>query len=426
MHLGDREWMIVDSCVAPDDTIPVLDYLSGVGADAAVDVKLVVATHWHDDHVRGISRVLQTCEQARFACSGVLSPKQLVEAIGALRSAHRFDARRTTSGVDEMRRTLELLKPGNGRPAALWSVEGLPLFRRTDPRCEVTALAPGQRALSIAYQQIAPLVREGVRGRVPKPNENLGAVVLWVQVGDVSLLLGADLEETPDPQTGWTAVCDCAMRPGGRAEVFKVPHHGSKNGHQHRVWDELLVVSPEHVVCPHSLAGNHLPTPEDIQRLCQLGPVHLTRSTRSRVCSPSWSTDSAGDFYVRARHASSSYVGEGRVGRHVRPTCCRPLSISALVGKSTRGWLTVPGGIARVRQPRGVVVAASGRQPKSRPAHRCFSCTGHRAGGHEPGPPHPERRRSSQRRGRSVAVRRGRRPSSSQLCRIRRGSNWDG
>ena len=276
VHLGDGDWMIVDSCVAPDDTIPVLAYLRELGVDPGSAVKLVVATHWHDDHVRGMAEVLETCREATFACSGVLSPRQLVEAIGSLKSTNRFDAARTTSGVDEMRRTLQLLKPGTGRPAAVWSVEGLLLFRRANQPCEVTALAPGQRALSVAYQQIAPLVREGMHGRVPKPNQNLGAVVLWIQVGDVSLLLGADLEETPDPQTGWTAVCDCTVRPGGRAEVFKVPHHGSKNGHQERVWDELLVMSPEAVVCPHSLAGNHLPTPEDIQRLCQLGRVHLT------------------------------------------------------------------------------------------------------------------------------------------------------
>lgn len=288
--------MIVDSCVAADGTIPVLAYLNSLDVDPSA-VKLVVATHWHDDHVRGISEILSVCDQARFACSAVLSVKELREGIGRLKSQGRFESPRSTSGVDEMRRTLALLASGSGRPPANWAMEGLALFERSEtPVCRVRALAPAHPALTRAYQQIAPLIEQGTHKRVPRPEANRSAVVLWVNVGGQALLLGSDLQETRNPQTGWTAVCDCLVRPEGRADVFKVPHHGSKNGHQDRVWAELLVESPEAVVCPNSLAGNHLPTAADIQRLCRLGRVHLTappnprssirRGLRSRPATP--------------------------------------------------------------------------------------------------------------------------------------------
>lgn len=78
--------MIVDSCVQSNRQ-PALDYLHAMDVDPAVAVKLVVATHWHDDHVRGIADVLATCRTAAFACSAALSPDELLQTIGALEPA---------------------------------------------------------------------------------------------------------------------------------------------------------------------------------------------------------------------------------------------------------------------------------------------------------------------------------------------------
>ncbi len=310
VHLGQGDWMIVDSCVGANDAIPVLDYLRSLGVDPAAAVKLVVATHWHDDHVRGISEIVRVCDQARFACSGVLSAKELIEGIGSLTSRKGFEAPRTTSGVAEMSNTLSLLASSRGRPTAEWTLEGQVLFeRRVAPGCSVRALAPAHPVLTRAHQQISSLLEQATSRRVPRPELNRGAIVLWVEVADLALLLGSDLQETRNPETGWTAVCDCPVRLPGRADVFKVPHHGSKNGHQPRVWDEMLVVSPEAVVCPNSLAGNHLPTAEDIQRLCQLGRVHLT------------APPGPGSSIRRGRRSHLAAPTSGRVTlrRHVQP-----------------------------------------------------------------------------------------------------------
>lgn len=53
VHLGKSEWMIVDSCVRVGEKEPVaLEYLEKLGVDIATSVTMVVASHWHDDHVR--------------------------------------------------------------------------------------------------------------------------------------------------------------------------------------------------------------------------------------------------------------------------------------------------------------------------------------------------------------------------------------
>jgi hypothetical protein len=58
--------------------------------------------------------------------------------------------------------------------------------------------------------------------------------ITLVQVGPFAALLGADLEETGNPQTGWTPIVQSTARPGAMSQMFKVPHRGSENGHCRR------------------------------------------------------------------------------------------------------------------------------------------------------------------------------------------------
>jgi hypothetical protein len=279
--------MIVDSCVTLDTkTPPVLDYLRSIGRDPSAAVRLVLATHWHDDHVRGLARILKECSAASFACSAALQPDELIEGIGSL-SSSRFIAQ--TSGVREMQQALQLMA-ATRRPSAMWALVDRTLWlRESDDHlpCHVYTLAPSDRELLSANQTIAQLLREGERRRVPRPQRNDGSVVLWVQIGTSGLLLGADLEETGESDTGWTAVVNCANRPQGRSQVFKVPHHGSSNAHQDRVWDEMLTSKPHAVLCPWSLGHRYLPTDDDVARICGLSKqLHLTAVPGSRLARP--------------------------------------------------------------------------------------------------------------------------------------------
>ena len=263
--------MIVDSCVHSDRS-PALEYLHEIGVNPAAAVTLVVATHWHDDHVRGISDVLAACPDAGFACSAALCRDELVQAIGALPPTR---VGKISSGVREMRRVFELLASRASGGQAEWSVQNRLLHdRKGTMHSAVRVVAPSDSVLSDAYRSVARLVDEGSSWRVPRPDRNLGAVVLWVEVGDATMLLGSDLQETPGGH--WRAALGCCREFARRSEIFKVPHHGSENGHLTDVWRQILVDHPEAVVCPHQNGDNSLPTPKDLDRLCGLANVHLT------------------------------------------------------------------------------------------------------------------------------------------------------
>ena len=67
LHLGENLWLIVDSCLDPltGDPAP-LTYLHHLHIDLATAVRWVVATHWHDDHIRGLGRIMHVCESAEL------------------------------------------------------------------------------------------------------------------------------------------------------------------------------------------------------------------------------------------------------------------------------------------------------------------------------------------------------------------------
>jgi len=47
VHLGNRQWMVVDSCMNVGRTEPIaVNYLNQMGVDVESDVKLVVVTQW--------------------------------------------------------------------------------------------------------------------------------------------------------------------------------------------------------------------------------------------------------------------------------------------------------------------------------------------------------------------------------------------
>lgn len=77
VHIGDGKWIIVDSSINRDTRKPAaLEYLEGIDVDVSSQVKGVVVTHWHDDHIRGISEIAKKCSSAKFCISAALMCSQ--------------------------------------------------------------------------------------------------------------------------------------------------------------------------------------------------------------------------------------------------------------------------------------------------------------------------------------------------------------
>jgi hypothetical protein len=137
--------------------------------------------------------------------------------------------------------------------------------------CLVTALSPSDKQTELFLSDLALLSPEvtGSQARYNSRSPNNLAVAVWVSLGPIDLLFGADLEETADPETGWSVIVNSASRPQGQASLFKVPHHGSANGHSDDVWDKMLTEKPFAILTPYERGGLVLPRPTDVKRIVQ-------------------------------------------------------------------------------------------------------------------------------------------------------------
>ena len=111
-----------------------------------------------------------------------------------------------------------------------------------------------------------PHHKETKKRAIPQSPNNI-AVVTWISVGDVSVLLGADLEEIAEDGLGWSVIFLSHERPRGKASIFKIPHHGSETAHNERVWDELLLNNPYAILTPFNRGHKKIPTIGDIDRI---------------------------------------------------------------------------------------------------------------------------------------------------------------
>ena len=289
LHLGFGEWMIVDSCQDPKTREPAaLQYLDRLGVDASRAVKLLVLTHWHDDHIRGAATIFQRTESAQLACSAKDHGEAFFQAVETARAA-----RLKETGFDEMSELLRILieRRASGQRlesvGPIWAAEGMTLLRREGSGLrhpvQVVALSPSHATLTLALHEL--------RGFLPRPNgperravrltPNQRSVALLVQAGSRAALLGGDLEESSNPAVGWRAVVNSSVRPQQQCGIFKVPHHGSQNADNVDVWHKMLGVEPVACLTPFSKGRSPLPTAQDLRRLAQRTThLYCTRPAR--------------------------------------------------------------------------------------------------------------------------------------------------
>ncbi|MET4153509.1 MBL fold metallo-hydrolase [Bradyrhizobium sp. RT7b] len=270
-HIGAGHWLVVDSCIDKQTQTPVaLAYFNELGIDPATSVDLVLATHWHDDHVAGIDEVMAACPNAQFWCSDALrSPEflQLTE-VDLKRKGLKF-----TRGVKYIGSLIDTL--GHKFNFALASMRILKTSLSIGGQTidvEAWSLSPSQAEHVVALRNLSDLFNAtGPETTLPDRNPNHASVAMLLSIGEQQILLGADLEETGNSGHGWSAVVSNTTRPHPiRADAFKVPHHGSVTGHLDAAWSDLTNGEPIAVLTPYRIGDNVLPQPTDVTRIVKL------------------------------------------------------------------------------------------------------------------------------------------------------------
>jgi len=290
VHVGSGRWIVVDSCIEPNSNLPAAFwYLEKLGYDPSKVVDLIVASHWHDDHIRGLARIVEICSEARFCCSTALRADEFRASVLAYSER---EIQCLHPGPQEIIKIYEHLNRRRGQTSKpiravpnrkVHQLSGKDLNHGQN--CAVWTLSPSDEQIERFLLEIASLmpVAGQTKRRIVKQDQNQASVVVLVTVGPLAVLLGGDLEEEGDGTRGWQAIVSSAERENTPVSGFKVPHHGSINAHSDSVWSEMLSESPHAVLTPYNRGATKLPRQADCARINNLTPnAWCTASPRIR------------------------------------------------------------------------------------------------------------------------------------------------
>lgn len=272
VNLGGGDWITVDSC---RDQVtgahPVLRYLEQQNVDIATQVRRVVATHAHDDHVAGISELFARADSAYFVTSAAVTTSEFFARVETDEEIEKHLTKKVRAEFSEVLDELARRAPRYGGAVPLQHADQQKLIWSRPaseklPAARVLALSPSDTAVLRARTQLAAgLAKVDDRRRLGSADPNEFAVALWVEVGDVSVVLGADLLNGP-AGCGWGAVL-ASHAPTGTASLFKVAHHGSEGAHHTGMWASLLAPDVVAVLAPFRHGRHALPNPADVGRI---------------------------------------------------------------------------------------------------------------------------------------------------------------
>jgi hypothetical protein len=269
-HLGEGRWLMVDS-FRDADGIPIANsYLDDL--EGGHQVVAVVATHWDDDHTHGMAEVIRTHDPAEVWMPIVLNKREVFRF--AVEHVEAMEGR----GPSGLRDFVEVLGVTSGRRTRRWGM--LDRSVATGTAAEARLLAPTDEMVDAGIAALGVHLDPGF-GEVSEIDSNRMSIVLWVSNGARAALLGADLENGED---GWPAVLRKGSPTGARASLIKIPHHGSTDADEARIWTELLTDSPVNTVTRFTKKRDPLPLATDVQRLTErAGALHIAGAVPERL-----------------------------------------------------------------------------------------------------------------------------------------------
>ncbi|WZB75166.1 hypothetical protein WJ972_00500 [Achromobacter insuavis] len=212
VHLGEGKWLAIDSCVDRESGQPkAISYLRSMGIDPSSAIEMVVASHWHDDHVRGLSALFREAHTAKFVCSPALTKKEflaLSDLYAKTESALQNGPKEIQACLDEVAKRKAA---GQSHPIRYAQPDRTLLELSSSHHSATTrllSLSPSDEMVSrtlIYASQTLSALEKGVREDsliASAPNDT--AIALRLDIGGRSILLGSDLEETNNPSVGWS------------------------------------------------------------------------------------------------------------------------------------------------------------------------------------------------------------------------------
>ncbi|MCS4434209.1 MBL fold metallo-hydrolase [Aquiflexum gelatinilyticum] len=252
IHLGNGDWIVIDSCIDPYTGVSLpLNYLRDRGVDLE-NVKLIICTHWHDDHIGGISTLLENCPKAFFSFGRVNDLKKFLQCVSL--DYRKLKSKASNCSTLEFNKCLEIMN-NSKRINKLAAIDRL-LYSNPQKEfiVEVYSLSPSDKSSNLFDLEISKLINEyGPNNRkITTYTPNDRSIVILLRFNDEIALLGSDLEVHSDPEIGWNDIIEKSVVIGKfpKASYFKIPHHGSENGYHENIWKNLIKSNPISTLTP--------------------------------------------------------------------------------------------------------------------------------------------------------------------------------
>lgn len=262
LHLGNNDWIVVDSCINPQTkrSLP-LEYLESRGIDFENDVKLIICSHWHDDHIKGISQLLETCKNAVFSIAIAHDRKKFLRFVGLDHNKIKDEA--TVSSTNEIDKCFKIIASRNSTIKQAVQDKVLLSSNNNNINFEIIALSPSDYILEAFSMEISTLITDYGKSnkKIIYQSPNDKSVVILIKINDQKILLGSDLEVSEDERKGWRCIIKNGQTIDLKSHIFKIPHHGSVTGYDKEIWNNLIEPSTIAKFSPYN-RGEKLPTKE--------------------------------------------------------------------------------------------------------------------------------------------------------------------
>jgi len=279
LHIGNGDWIIIDSCVnvKNGECVPI-SYLNDLSVDISQHVLYVLCTHWHDDHIKGLSNILEQCTSKTVFVLSCSDDRE--KWVYEMLNDYNYQGKSTV--LNELKCTISMANDKGIRilpvkqDSLVFNINGV-LAYALSPSDEVvkkfeeevaSAQVKYHKTLNQAIKlktidaqliqdastleeetinNFAGLIKERIDEKkivqeatnlltykdAKRVEQNDRCVALLVSFNGHHIILGADLEnKTSDSGlSGWMSVAKCSSMNGVTSSLFKIPHHGSKTGY---------------------------------------------------------------------------------------------------------------------------------------------------------------------------------------------------
>ena len=254
IHIGDGNWIIIDSYVSNKLSLAYI-YLTSIEANLD-NVEMIICSHWHSDHVKGMCQLLKSCPNAKFYVPSVSGSKYYPEFFAGNIKEIEITEEGVLTVMEEFQSCMSYADQNNildylERDKTL-------IKRNVNGQClEIAAISPSKDLRNRFHKMFASKKDGKYKEYGIEPNMCSSAIMVSVN-NELHFLLGADLEcnRSEDDKDFDGCPNHCAERGiRGWCNTFhesqnhnfvnkysyvKIAHHSSETGYCPKLWNEKV------------------------------------------------------------------------------------------------------------------------------------------------------------------------------------------